>query len=285
MPRSLPPFFRVLRRLAPRRLTPRGLSLRPLRRRKVLVPAVLAALGLVLLLVAIGLYPSQGQPPGPPYSFLKVITSFPVAIIEDSPVQLTPTTAEIKVTLRLPLGTQAPPPGSPPARVVVAPPDDVRFVTCPSGCQRASSGSGETWTRLLEFRPGQDGGQATAVFPVRARSLGVAANGLTAAAALPDVRYQGPGTPALVSSFVIPSGSSYDWSSNPQVAAIPAGVVFQEDITGGVAAGRDAVGINHAAQADQGNRTFVAGVLLGLAGGALLGAVQEALHAAGPASD
>lgn len=282
MPRSLPtPRRGPLRR----RISLPGLARLPLRsllRRKIMVPAVLAALGLVLLLIAVGLYPSLAEQPAPAYSYLRVITDFPVQIVEYSTAQLTPETAEIKVTLALPAGTQVPPLGAPKARVVIAPPFGVRFTTCPApGCQPAARGPGEAWIRSLDFRPGPESGRATTAFLVRARHFGVTANGVTAAAALPDVTYQGPGTPRLVSSFVLPSGSSYDWSSVPQAAAIRAGVVFQEDITAGLAQGRDVVGINHAGQAAQNDRTFVAGVLVGLAGGALLGAVQEALHAVG----
>ena len=50
-------------------------------------------------------------------------------------------------------------------------------------------------------------------------------------------------------------------------------------MTGGRIPGRAAVGINHAEQTTDDNKTFVAGALIGLAGGALLSAVQEALHA------
>lgn len=283
MPRSLyPPLHRLVRRRLSLPALARRLRLRPLLRRRFLVPAVLAALGLVLLLVAVGLYPSQVQQPAPSYSLLRVIADFPVQVIEYRPVQLTPSTAEIEVTLRLPLGNHAPPPGAPLPRVVIAPPYGVRFVACPlPGCQMAARGRGETWVRSLTFRSDQESATASTGFLVRARGFGVTVNGVTAAAALPQVWYQGPGTPVLVSSFVVPSGSSYDWSSDPQAAASRAGVVFQQAITGGLVAGRDAVGINHAGQADQGNRTFVAGVLVGLAGGALLAAVQEALHAAG----
>ena len=283
MPRSLLP---VRRGPARRPISLPGLARRPalrsLLRRKILVPAILAALGLVLLLIAVGLYPSLAEQPAPPYPFLRVIAGFPVQVIVYRPVQLTPATAEIKITLALPLGTQAPPPGAPKARVVIAPPYGVRFTTCPApGCQPAAQGPGEAWIRSLDFRPGPGSGRASTEFLLRARHFGVTVNGVTAAAPLPDVTYQGPGTPRLVSSFVIPSGSSYDWSSVPQAAANRAGVVFQEDITAGLLPGRDAVGINHAGQAAQNDRTFVAGILLGLAGGALLGAVQEALHAVG----
>ncbi|MBO0771173.1 MAG: hypothetical protein J2P35_06935 [Actinobacteria bacterium] len=282
MPRSLPSLLRGPVRRLPLPGLARRPPLRRLLRRRILVPAVLAALGLVLLLIAVGLYPSQSEQPAPAYPLLRVIADFPVQVVEYSTAQLTPATAEIKVTLALPAGTQAPPLGAAKAQVAMAPPFGVRFTTCPPpGCQHAARGPGEAWIRSLDFRPGPESGRASTEFLVRARRFGVSVNGVTAAAALPDVTYQGPGTPRLVSSFVIPSGSSYDWSSVPEAAASRAGVVFQDDITAGHAPARDAVGINHAGQAAQNDRTFVAGILLGLAGGALLGAVQEALHAAG----
>jgi hypothetical protein len=50
-------------------------------------------------------------------------------------------------------------------------------------------------------------------------------------------------------------------------------------VAAGITSGRIATGVNHLAQAADDHRTFFAGALLGLAGGALLSAVQEALHA------
>ena len=42
-----------------------------------------------------------------------------------------------------------------------------------------------------------------------------------------------------------------------------------------------ATGINHASEARDNDLTFLAGALVGVAGGALLSAIQEALHANG----
>jgi len=43
--------------------------------------------------------------------------------------------------------------------------------------------------------------------------------------------------------------------------------------------GRDAIGVNYANQSRDGYYTFLAGVILSLAGGAVISALQEALHA------
>jgi hypothetical protein len=55
-------------------------------------------------------------------------------------------------------------------------------------------------------------------------------------------------------------------------------VVWNEQVTGGEAAGRVAVGINHGNQAWNDDKTFIAGAFIGLAGGALLSALQELLR-------
>jgi hypothetical protein len=54
---------------------------------------------------------------------------------------------------------------------------------------------------------------------------------------------------------------------------------WTQQVTGGLLAGRDAVGTDYANQSRDNFHTFLAGVILGLVGGALLSAVQEALHA------
>ena len=80
---------------------------------------------------------------------------------------------------------------------------------------------------------------------------------------------------------------SYDWSSFPTSAINNSDAAWTIATTSSVSGrqavastpGRVAVGINHARQASDNDKTFVAGALLGLAGGAILSAVQEALHA------
>jgi hypothetical protein len=129
--------------------------------------------------------------------------------------------------------------------------------------------------------------QRSVHFTVNVADFGMSFNGITASAAIPKIGYLGPGTPDLYVRYPIPSASSYDWSSLPTLrvtnsyaewetatANTPAGVQAEASTPGQIA-----VGINHARQATDTDKTFAAGALLGLAGGAILSAVQEALHA------
>ena len=141
------------------------------------------------------------------------------------------------------------------------------------------------WLTRLAFRPAARPGigavgTANTSFLLKTSDIGVTSNAVTASVALPRLSYHGPGNPELLSTYPLRSASSYDWSSFPPTEVTSFAIRFREDVTAGQVAGHDAVGINHAGQADQSNRTFAAGILLGLAGGALLAAVQEVLHLA-----
>ena len=88
-----------------------------------------------------------------------------------------------------------------------------------------------------------------------------------------------PGTAILLVAYGVPSAANYDWSSFPTTVADNFVAVWQEDLINGDIPARSAVGVNHAQQKSDENRTFLAGALLGLAGGAIVAATQEALHA------
>ncbi len=125
-------------------------------------------------------------------------------------------------------------------------------------------------------------GIATADFFVKAHSFGVASNGITASAAIPEVTYQGPGQPMLVVTYDIPSAASYDWSSFPTASVNNSTASWVEDLTNGDTGARAAVGISPSGQATHDTETLLAGTLLGLAGGAILSAIQEALDSPPP---
>jgi hypothetical protein len=112
-----------------------------------------------------------------------------------------------------------------------------------------------------------------------AHSYGETYKGVNAAAAVPEVTYSGPGTPVFETQYQIPRASSYDWSSFPVQFANSTFATWTQPISGGQLAGRDAVGLDYANQSRDGYYTFLAGAILGLAGGAVLSAFQEALDA------
>jgi hypothetical protein len=124
------------------------------------------------------------------------------------------------------------------------------------------------------------GMNAFAVFAVRAHDFGVTADGATASAAIPKLHYTGPGTPSLITQYKIQSANRYDWSTLPPAYVNGSEAQWLEQTNGnGVLTDVDAVGANHNAQKRDSDLTFLAGALLGVGGGALIGAVQEALHA------
>jgi hypothetical protein len=127
-------------------------------------------------------------------------------------------------------------------------------------------------------------GTATASFDVKARSYGVASNGTTATVTFPAVRFDGTQPAQMTVRYPVPSASSYDWSSYPASSLTTSRATWVTTLAasrsplGGQTDGHVATGINHAAQAHDSTLTLLAGVLLGLGGGALIAAVQEALH-------
>lgn len=245
-------------------------------RKKILTPVVLALLGVGLFLFALVLYPSPTNLPAPLSSHVGITTSFPVRDITYTVTPVSSGAADVQIQLGLakPLPASV---TSRTARLTMSLPPGIAFRDCPrSGCKAAGNPAGFYWIKSLAFGSGQT---VTTDFFVKSHSFGVSFNGVNASAAIPDIFYYGPGTPDLFAAYSIPSASSYDWSSYPTFVVSKSIAVWQEAVIHGETVGRGAVGINHAAQTSDDNKTFFAGALLGLAGGAILSAVQEALHA------
>lgn len=261
---------------------------------KILPPLVLAVIGVALLLGAIALYTSPSELPTPPYATLDLESTFPVMDIAYTVNQISPTIAEIEIEVDLP--GKAPPVGAPTADFYFYPPLGTVFRTCPSE-QFTTTGvpttapyclnvnPREAWVQPLIFRPnpklGGFYGVAFADLFVKAHSFGVTFNGVTASAAMPQVIFQNSSgaAPSVYTTYNIPSASSYDWAAFPTVLVTGTSATWDENVSGGVLDGRAAVGTDHANEAKDNSKTFVAGALLGLGGAALLSAVQEALHA------
>lgn len=249
----------------------------PSKWRKAVTPVVLVLLGLVLFVLTFVFYPTGGTDVATPlYSRLAISTTFPLSLIGLTVDQISPTEAELKFDAELPVGTFAPPAGGR-AGVVFSPPLGISFLDCPAPDCRVIPGAepGSEWGKPLVFTAGV----ARVKFFVLARRLGVAFNSVNATAAIPEVIYEGPGTPIFLVGYDIPSASSYDWSSFPTASVNTKVAIWQEDLTTVDTAGRAAVGINPSGQANHDTRAFIAGALIGLAGAAILSAVQEAMHA------
>jgi hypothetical protein len=254
-------------------------------RRKIVTPVALLVAAVVFTIIALQLYPSTAQLPTPPYAKLGITSvAGPVQSINYLVAQVSPTRAEMLVTVQMPLGTKIPAPGA--VDVLAAPPFGTRFATCPPpNCKFESNGDFSSWAKPLIFslkrnRAGQLVPMAETGFLVDAGGFGVTYNSTTASAAIPEVLYEGGGgTPTLLTQYNIPEASSYDWSSFPTDFANSHFATWSEPVTSDDVAGRAAVGINHANQSSETDDTFIAGALIGLAGGALLSAFTEAMHA------
>lgn len=112
--------------------------------------------------------------------------------------------------------------------------------------------------------------------------FGFASNGESAVAELPTVEGAGLGTPTFDAGYNIPKADEYDWSIPPQVYS--AGLVYWPEgpayvsNSGAVVQSVEITGTNHQAQAQDDRDIFISGILLGVAGGAAIAAVQEGLH-------
>jgi hypothetical protein len=250
-------------------------------RKKYRAAMILAAVGLVLFLVTVWLYPSTTQLPVPPASTLAIEASQPVAIIQYEVDQVSSGIAEMKVTVQLPVNAPLPPAGTTTVELVVSPPIGVSFETCPApAC--VSEPHGVTSEKvLLAFKvlsnANGNTGVALADFFVHAHSLGGTYNDVNASVVAPAVTYQGSGTPTLLTQYNIPDASSYDWSVFPVEFASATFATWNEPVTGGQISARVADGVNYANQSKDNYHTFLAGVILGAAVGAALTALQEVL--------
>ena len=79
----------------------------------------------------------------------------------------------------------------------------------------------------------------------------------------------------MLTYYEIPAAASYDWPSFQPEGFQDGRVIWAEDLSSNDTQSRVAVGINYSAQTRDDFMIFLAGALVGLMGGALIGAVQE----------
>ena len=258
-------------------------------RKKLLAPVVLAVIGVAFALVAWAIYPSRTQLPVPTYTTLHLISNTDINTVTYQVRPFSSSIALVKISVLLPSGSSGPHAGPPQASLYVFPPAGSSLICLPSSCFPQEGGNNYYYHRLTFVRamgPGdlpnvrKVGINAFAAFAVRAHDFGVTADGATASAAIPKLHYTGPGTPSLITQYKIRSANLYDWSSLPPAYVNGSEAQWLEQMSGsGVLTDVDAVGANHAVQKQDSDLSFLAGVFLGVGGGALVGAAQEALHA------
>jgi hypothetical protein len=238
-------------------------------------PVGLALLGLALLPIALSLYPSSAETFAPAYPRVSVLTNLHISFISYSVVQVTPSLARMDVDL-VRAASSAPVTGAPFASLVVSPPYGTSFRTCPPTACTVIHGQvpAFTWKVLLAFNTK---GEAFASFYVKTKSLGLSVNGLSAQAVVPEAFYNGVGIPEFLVYYRIPSAATYDWSALPPAAFTASSIAWSEPLVQEDTAPKVAVGINQSRQSSDNHLAFVAGALIGVAGGAVLSAIQEAL--------
>jgi hypothetical protein len=246
-----------------------------------LIPLVLAVVGLALLLAGWSIYPSGAGNPTPGYSELILQSAVPVNYIQYDVNRVSSGNASMSVSVVLLQQTAVP---AQAASLQVWLPIGDTFAHCHGGaCHVLPGGQQETsyWATPLTFHPSSAGPIATTSFTVKALDFGATFDGVDASAAIPEVRYccAAKVLPVLQAGYPIRSASQYDWTSFEPEDATSHSAVWQEQLTIGDTSSRVAVGINHAGQAHNDLLSLLAGTLLGLGGAALLSAVQEALHA------
>lgn len=254
--------------------------------KKILLPVTLAVLAGVLFVAAFALYPTSNDFSTPSYPTIYVNSAATINFIDYRVIPVRHSVSEIIISLFLGQGTTYVPANTA-ATVQLYLPSGIAFQSCPAhSCNYYQNGRRYNWNQSLYFKPTSTSeglgrrGVAIAHYLVKARDFGYAVNATTAAAALPEVFNIGRGSPQLITEYDrVLSPSDYDWSAFPPAFANDGMIVWQEPIPSGGSPGRVSIGVNHAAQTKDSNNTFIAGALIGLAGGALLSAIQEAFRA------
>jgi hypothetical protein len=243
--------------------------------KKILVPVVLAVIGLALLLAGFLIYPRRAGFPAPVSDFVNISSKSSyvnahMGLIYYTVDQVHPDVA--RVTIDVQMGSHVP--RGPRLSIQLDVLGAATVTHCSPSCSEV-----DVAPAVLDTEPYFQYGTATAYFSLKARSLEVAANGATAEVAFPGLYFTGTKPASLILSYDIPSGNSYDWSPNPPDFFSGSSAAWYDNVAlGHETPSLVATGINHTAQTHDSTLTLVVGILFGIAGGALVAAVQEALH-------
>ena len=254
-------------------------------RRKSLKPAALAVIGVLSALGAFALYSSPSEPSAPSIATIQLKSTLSIAAIlyDVTQSQVSPSIAKVTIYVQLPSDVVHAPAKAPPANLWLEAPAGISFKTCPAdACRLDPNESQYIWSQALDFKYedfDSNSGEAIATFFVKARNFGYASNDTNASAAIPRVVFLGPGsvTPILYAEYNVTSAVGYDWSTFQPELTNASEIRWDEPVTGGATQGIVTAGINQASQARDNIKTFLAGAFIGVAGGALVAALQETL--------
>jgi hypothetical protein len=253
-------------------------------RRKLVTPVALALLGIALLLATVVVWPDDNQPATPSSIYMVIDTSLPINLIKYDVMVLGPDRYQIGLLLQAPSVSS-----NSVANVSIYLPRGWQFGSCTrigfSSCRRSPIASQQG------YYPGSTGDWVMRVagvsllrvgyldINIRGASFGYATNGLQESVAMPQIQFDSNVNCELAVVYQgLPDPQKYDWSGFPTDELTSGYASWIEQVTNGVEPGRVAVGIDHTAQSRDDLATFLAGALVGLAGAALIGAVQESLR-------
>lgn len=254
------------------------------RRRRLVTPLALALLGLALLLATVVVWPDDNQPATPSSIYMVISTSLPINLVKYDVMVLGPARYQIELLLQAPSVSS-----DSVADVSIYLPRGWQFGSCTRigfrGCRRAPIASqqgyypGSTGEWLMRVTGASLLREGYLDINIRGASFGYAANDLQESVAMPQIEFDSNVNCELAVVYQgLPDPQKFDWSAFPTDELTSGYASWIEQVTNGVEPGRVAVGIDHAAQSRNNLATFLAGALVGLAGAALIGAVQESLH-------
>lgn len=260
-----------------RRATPR------LARRLVILLGLLL-IGLATGIWAIALFPSRPQ--------VVASASFIMALDNEANVNeiFLTITPEGQSTEVIDLSARAGASSLPPSRagglITLAFPEKVVIKKCPASAICRSDPAKSLALIGMRVAFGKNGATKYYNFVVGNAHFGFSSNGESAIADLPTVLGQGPATAdeTLIVTYRVQDAAAYDWSVPP--FDVTAGIVgWSEPLTVSSSSALTAeaqpseiTGTNHAAEAQDNRDTFISGILLGIAGAAVIAAAQEGLH-------
>jgi hypothetical protein len=252
--------------------------------RRLIILLGLLLIGLVTGIWAIALFPSRPQVVTPA-SFIMLLTNG--TSMSSIFVTITPE-GQSADDIELSASTDAasPPLSQTGETIALAFPEKVVIRKCPAGaiCRKETEKSVSIIGMPVIFD--KNGVTKNYNFVVSNVHLGFAGNGESAVADLPTVLGGGPAVTdeILYMRYQVQDAAAYDWSTPPLVVA--AGrvawseplTVFSSSAISAEAQPSEITGTNHAAEAQDNRDTFISGILLGVAGAAVIAAAQEGLH-------
>jgi len=252
--------------------------------------AVLLAAGIGIGIVSVELFPSERPTPAPGALGFVVAAPSPVVDFNVYETRSAGNVTAINLVATTPAGEDAEVP------VYLSYPTDKNSPTCqvPSMCQHYPNRTLPLEVDLVDDNPGPPGtlDVASAWVYFSGPPLGFASDAASATAQLPAVQVplnvpsQQYLNGAVELHYALAAASSYQWTTGQAPNSLDQGYLTwylnlqpQGSVSVFESLASSAGGINLAEQQHQQLLTFLAGALLGVAGGALIGALQEFFHA------